>query len=219
MTDNKKSLATIPDERIVDKLFLKTKTRHTPPRTKIQKLPINHDRVCVCKLNNLNCLTAKEWMKSQLGVWQFYYEKRDIRKKDIHPATFPIALTTKLIGLFTHKGELVVDPFNGSGTTLLSANDLGRNAVGFDISKKYCKLSDSRLPQGHDRGAIKQFSICDDARRMDAYFRQRWEILVKTTKDSPRRLPGQLADPRSLKRTIYPRPVRIFSSFSRYLQR
>ncbi len=89
-----------------------------------------------------------------------------------HPATFPIALATKLIGLFTHKGELVVDPFNGSGTTLLSANDLGRNAVGFDISKKYCKLSDSRLPQGHDRGAIKQLSICDDARRMDAYLKK-----------------------------------------------
>jgi DNA modification methylase len=58
-------------------------------------------------------MTAKEWMKSQLGVWQFFYEGRDIRDKTIHPATFPISLTKKVIELFTHQGELVLDPFVG----------------------------------------------------------------------------------------------------------
>ena len=61
-------------------------------------------------------MTAKEWLKSQLGVWQFFYEKRDIRDKKIHPATFPISLAKKVIELFTHAGELVLDPFVGSGT-------------------------------------------------------------------------------------------------------
>src|SRR5690349_20743477 len=106
-----------------------------------KKLDIEFARTCSCRDSNLNCLTAKEWIKNQLGVWRFGYEKRDIRDKAVHPATFPIALVAKTIELFTHKGELVVDPFNGSGTTLLAAADLGRNAVGFDINTAYCILS------------------------------------------------------------------------------
>ena len=55
-----------------------------------KKLSIPHLRTCSCKPSNINCLTAKEWLKSQLGVWQFFYESRDIRDKNVHPATFPI---------------------------------------------------------------------------------------------------------------------------------
>jgi len=40
-------------------------------------------------------MTAKEWMKSQMGVWQFYYEKRDIRDKTLHPATNTLFLWAK----------------------------------------------------------------------------------------------------------------------------
>ena len=79
-------------------------------------LDINQNRTCDCKPNHLNCLTAKEWIKSQLGVWQFNYEKRDVRDKKVHPATFPISLARRVIELFTHEGELVLDPFVGSGT-------------------------------------------------------------------------------------------------------
>ncbi|MEK0338171.1 MAG: DNA methyltransferase, partial [Nitrosopumilus sp.] len=74
-----------------------------------KKLEISYERTCECKPNNINCLTAKEWLKSQLGVWQFTYEKRDIRKKEVHPATFPISLSKKIIELFSHEGELVLD--------------------------------------------------------------------------------------------------------------
>ena len=81
-------------------------------------LDINYTRTCDCPKTHINCLTAKEWLKCQLGVWQFTYSGRDIRNKKVHPATFPIALARKVIELFTHKGELVLDPFVGSGTTL-----------------------------------------------------------------------------------------------------
>jgi len=77
-------------------------------------------------------MSAKEWIKAQIGVWQFYYESRDIRDKNLHPATYPISLAKKCIELFTHRGELVVDPFVGSGTTLVAARDVNRNCVGFD---------------------------------------------------------------------------------------
>jgi tRNA G10 N-methylase Trm11 len=85
-------------------------------------------------------------MKYQIGVWQFTYERRDIRDRSLHPATFPIALAKRAIELFTHKGELIFDPFVGSGTTLLAANDLERNALGIDLNRKYVELANSRLP-------------------------------------------------------------------------
>lgn len=81
-------------------------------------LSIPHQRTCDCAPSHINCLTAKEWIKHQLGVWQFYYQARDIRDKSLHPATFPISLAQRVISLFSHQGELVLDPFAGSGTTL-----------------------------------------------------------------------------------------------------
>ncbi len=102
-----------------------------------KKIDINFKRTCSCSDSHINCLTAKEWIKGQVAIWELYYEKRDIRDKDIHPAVFPIALPKKCIELFTHKGELVLDPFVGIGTTLVAARDTGRNAVGFDLNQEY----------------------------------------------------------------------------------
>jgi len=109
-----------------------------------KKLQMNTSRTCDCKPTNINCMTAKEWLKSQIGVWQFFYEGRDIRNKTIHPATFPISLAKKVIELFTHQGELVLDPFVGSGTTLIAANDVNRNSVGFDLQAAYVELMGNR---------------------------------------------------------------------------
>jgi DNA modification methylase len=64
-------------------------------------LSIGFTRICHCPKTHINCMTPKEWLKSQLGVWQFFYETRDIRDKNVHPATFPIALCKKVIELFT----------------------------------------------------------------------------------------------------------------------
>ncbi|MGY5873003.1 MAG: DNA methyltransferase [Candidatus Thorarchaeota archaeon] len=138
---------------------------------KINKpLKINNNKTCECKDNHINCLSAKEWMKNQVAVWEFYYEKRDLRNKDLHPAVFPISLPAKCIELFTHKGELVLDPFAGSGTTLLAAQDLDRNAVGFDLKQEYVELSDSRLVQTRLEGTSQQIAICDDAFNIPEYF-------------------------------------------------
>jgi DNA modification methylase len=133
-------------------------------------LDIGYTRTCSCKTTNINCLTAKEWLKSQIGVWQFFYEKRDIRDKEIHPATFPISLAKKVISLFTHEGELVLDPFVGSGTTLVAAQDLNRNAVGFDLQEDYIKLCKKRLASNNLFNKSQQLAIKDDARNITQYF-------------------------------------------------
>jgi DNA modification methylase len=131
------------------------------------KLP--NSRTCKCPANHLNCMTPKDWVKSQIGVWQVYYERRDVREKNTHPAVMPIALAKRVIELFTHKGELVLDPFNGVGTTLLAAKDLDRNAIGFDINPQYCKISKQRLKQSKLAEASQQVTICDDARDIRNY--------------------------------------------------
>lgn len=134
------------------------------------RLPINGKRICNCEPTHINCMTAKEWLKSQIGVWQFNYEARDIRNKSVHPATFPISLSRKVIELFTHQGEIVLDPFVGSGTTLIAARDINRNAVGFDLHEKYIDLCEQRLAQKSLFNNTKQVAIQDDAKFISHYF-------------------------------------------------
>ena len=145
------------------------------------KLNIGYERTCDCKKTRINCMTAKEWLKSQLGVWQFFYEKRDIRKKEIHPATFPISLAKKVVELFTHEGELVLDPFVGSGTTLVAAQDLNRNALGFDLQKAYVDLCKKRLANQSLFNRSKQIAIQDDALNIPAYLSDNMVSLIWTS--------------------------------------
>ena len=139
-----------------------------------KKVKINSQKTCSCKDNHINCLTAKEWARNQVAIWEFFYEKRDIRDKDIHPAVFPIALPKKCIELFTHKGELVLDPFSGIGSTLIAARDTDRNAVGFDLNQKYIDYTDERLKQIKiDFGEhTKQIAICDDSINIPEYLEE-----------------------------------------------
>jgi len=145
-------------------------------------LSIGCTRYCKCPPSHINCITAKEWLKSQLGVWQFFYESRDIRDKKIHPATFPISLSRKVIELFTHQGELVLDPFVGSGTTLVAANDTNRNAVGFDLQPSYIDLCERRLrEQTNLFNQAQQIAVQDDARNIPKYLKPKTVGLIWTS--------------------------------------
>jgi len=137
-----------------------------------KKLNISFKKICNCPPNHINCLNAKQWMKNQVAVWEFSYEKRDTRDKNIHPAVFPIGLPAKCIELFTHRGELVLDPFVGIGTTLIAAKDLERNAIGFDLNKKYINFTKKRLSQSRLFSLTKQIAICDDAINIPDYLEE-----------------------------------------------
>ena len=130
-------------------------------------------RVCECTSNRLNCMTGKEWVKAMVGVWEFTYEPRDIRDKNVHPAVFPLALAKRVIELFTHRGEVVLDPFNGTGTTLLACQDTQRHGIGIDLNATYCQLARERLAQERlspylDPKGIQSFYeiICADAHKV-----------------------------------------------------
>ena len=62
-----------------------------------------------------------------------------------HPATFPVQLPSWFIELFTDPGDVVLDPFAGSGTTLAAAKELSRNSIGIDIREEFCLLIKDRL--------------------------------------------------------------------------
>jgi site-specific DNA-methyltransferase (adenine-specific) len=62
-----------------------------------------------------------------------------------HPAPFPVALPRRFIELFTYSGDLVLDPFIGSGTTAIAALDAGRHYVGYETSQEYIDLAVKRI--------------------------------------------------------------------------
>jgi DNA modification methylase len=64
-----------------------------------------------------------------------------------HPAVMPVALAERCIRLSTWPGEVVADPFAGTGTTLVAAKRAGRRAVGIEQSKRYCEIAAGRLAQ------------------------------------------------------------------------
>ena len=144
-------------------------------------LDIPYLKTCDCPENKINCLSAKEWMKNQVAIWEFHYTQEDIRDKAVHPATFPIALAQRVIELFTHEGELVIDPFVGSGTTLVAAQKLNRNAVGFDLQEKYVELCRKRLANENLFNEARQIAIHDDARNIPKYILPNTASLIWTS--------------------------------------
>jgi len=66
-------------------------------------------------------------------------------KGNIHPAVYPEYIIKEFIKLLTNEGDIVLDPFVGSGTTAIAAKKLGRHFIGIDISEKYCKYAMDRL--------------------------------------------------------------------------
>jgi len=92
--------------------------------------------------------TADEFLAATLDVWEIDAESA---KRVNHPAPFPVALPRRLIKLYTYEGDLVLDPFMGSGTTLIAALKEGRRGVGFDLDPTYVELARERLRQEQAR--------------------------------------------------------------------
>ena len=64
-----------------------------------------------------------------------------------HPTVKPLSVVNKLTKLGSHEGDIILDPFMGSGTTLRAAKDLGRKCIGIEIEEKYCEIAAKRLAQ------------------------------------------------------------------------
>ena len=70
---------------------------------------------------------------------------RDSSVEKVHPTQKPVKVLQNLIEIFTDKGDVVIDPCAGSGTTLLAAIQLGRQAYGFEIKKNFYKYAKAKI--------------------------------------------------------------------------
>lgn len=94
--------------------------------------------------DGISDISREEFMEWTMGVWSFSGESK---KRIGHPAPFPIELPVRCIKLFSYVGDTVLDPFAGSGTTLVAALKLGRKGIGVELSLEYCNIARQRLIQ------------------------------------------------------------------------
>ncbi|MEO0258571.1 MAG: site-specific DNA-methyltransferase [candidate division WOR-3 bacterium] len=87
-------------------------------------------------------ISKNEFIEWTNGLWTFPGESK---RRVGHPAPFPIELPKRCIRLFTYVDDTVLDPFMGSGTTLLACLNLNRKGIGVEIDKHYCELALRRL--------------------------------------------------------------------------
>jgi len=88
-------------------------------------------------------ITGDQFKKWVYAKWDIAPESN--MKKHDHPAMFPEELVVRLLKLFSYQDDIVLDPFNGVGTTTLVAHKLRRRYIGIDISEQYCKMAEKRL--------------------------------------------------------------------------
>ncbi len=90
-----------------------------------------------------NDITKQEFMDWTNGVWTFNGQSK--KGAGGHPAPFPIELPRRCIKLFSFIGDTVLDPFLGSGSTLIASYLHGRKGIGVDIDERYCNIAIERL--------------------------------------------------------------------------
>jgi DNA modification methylase len=93
-------------------------------------------------------LSADDFMEATLDVWRIDSESA---RRVQHPAPFPIELPRRLIDLYTYKGDVVLDPFLGSGTTVVAAERTDRRGIGFDLDPDYVAVAGRRLEVERER--------------------------------------------------------------------
>ena len=131
--------------------------------------------------NKLNELSGKEWIKFTKS-WAVYdskgnkvtsYNRPENKKvsskswfihnppprdeKILHPAAFPETMIKEFIEFFTKKGQWVLDPFLGTGSTLIACYLAGRNGIGIELSEKYAKIAEERLKKVRSQKRLDAF--------------------------------------------------------------
>ncbi len=92
--------------------------------------------------NRIDTIENKEFVEFTKSIWRF----PTVSAKRIgHPAPFPVELPRRLIELYSFKGDIILDPFMGSGSTCIAAINSERKYIGIDIDSQYCNLAEERI--------------------------------------------------------------------------
>ncbi|HEV2361782.1 MAG TPA: site-specific DNA-methyltransferase, partial [Acidimicrobiales bacterium] len=115
------------------------------------------DRAVVAKkrekagLPSESSMTREDFMEHTLDVWEIPAESAT---RVGHPAPFPVELPARLIDMYTYRGDLVLDPFVGSGSAAVAALRAGRHYVGYDLDESYVNLAESRVAAEREKLAL-----------------------------------------------------------------
>lgn len=90
-------------------------------------------------------ISKEEFLDATVSIWDILPESA---RRVGHPAPFPVELPRRLIELYTFSGDLVLDPFLGSGSTAVAAVETGRHYVGYDLSSEYLEIAERRIHEG-----------------------------------------------------------------------
>ena len=90
-------------------------------------------------------ISKELFLEATVSIWDILPESA---RRVGHPAPFPVELPQRLIELYTFAGDLVLDPFIGSGTTAVAAVESNRHYVGFDLSPEYLEIAERRIHEG-----------------------------------------------------------------------
>ncbi|MBT4066428.1 MAG: site-specific DNA-methyltransferase [Euryarchaeota archaeon] len=112
-------------------LLLFSKGDYKLPRTKNERAE-----------GRIDTIGRDEFIQQTKSIWSFPTESA---KRVNHPAPFPVELPKRCIEMFTFTGDVVLDPFLGSGTTAVAAKMSGRKYIGCDLSAEYCAIAEDRL--------------------------------------------------------------------------
>jgi len=115
----------------------------------------NHEYILVWSKGNwklegdkdLIDITAEEFQQWTLSTW---FVQPETRNMGGHPVPFPVKLVRRVLKLFSYKNDVILDPFNGSGTTTYVANMLNRKYIGIDNSLEYCDFARNRIQASGD---------------------------------------------------------------------
>ncbi len=148
---------------LTERVIVASKGRFNRARSAPQRRKAN--------LPHVSTLTNDEFVDVTRDVWRIESESAT---RIGHPAPFPVELPRRLIELYTYEDDLVVDPFVGSGTTVVAAARTGRIGVGFDTEPDYVELSEQRLAAELDRQANQATVVSDGLDGLDTDTRQEW---------------------------------------------
>lgn len=90
-------------------------------------------------------ISKEEFLEATVSIWNILPESA---RRVGHPAPFPVELPRRLIELYTFEGDLVLDPFLGSGSTAVAAVETSRHYVGYELNADYIDLAERRITQG-----------------------------------------------------------------------
>lgn len=96
--------------------------------------------------NKLNELTAQQWLRFT-KTWFVHNPARRKKKEMLHPAKYPEDMIAEFINFFTKPGQVVFDPFLGTGSTLVASYQTKRNGIGIELQKKYAQIAQERIQE------------------------------------------------------------------------